>query len=112
MQWALIVSGSQSVVTELVITMARVGENQQRLIEKDLFGFCLSDGMFFGALPSVTVVPLKANKGRPVDHGCILSSYTDTQQRAHKSLQWTCGKVTHFAKSKMRAIAARHCTLR
>jgi hypothetical protein len=46
MQWALIVCGSQSVVTKFVVTVVRVGENQQRLIKEDLLGFRLGDSMF------------------------------------------------------------------
>ena len=45
--------------TLLDVTVFGILENEQRIVEEDTFGFCLTDVTFVGTLAAVAIVPLK-----------------------------------------------------
>ena len=66
------VCAAKGMQSQLLNTVADILNHQQRLIEKHLFSFTLTDVVFLNALATVTLVPLKAYDARQIDHFCIL----------------------------------------
>lgn len=58
------------------IRMSRIVGDDQRPIEKDLLGFGRRHVMLRGILGAIAVIPVEANDPIPIDHPCILPSYT------------------------------------
>ena len=76
MKWAFIIGFTQCVKTRLLLAMLGVRQYQQWLIKEHFFGLGLADIVLFVTLASITFIPVKADYLRPVNHACILSSYT------------------------------------
>src|SRR5690606_21165842 len=84
MEFSIIVSFSQSVVSRFFLAMRDVFQKKQRQIEEDLLGFRLDNTMFFFAFSGVSIIPVKACDLRKFNHLCILPTYTSEASRDNK----------------------------
>src|SRR3977135_1650779 len=68
MEQAILSRLSQCIKTPLALTMLRILDNEQRIVEEYAFRFGLTDVMFIRALAAVPVVPVKTHDLVKVDH--------------------------------------------
>jgi hypothetical protein len=70
-----------------------IGEHQQRLVEKDLLGFCLTNPVPVHTLARVSGVPLKAFAPRQIDHRVYMTHIYNSGQ-LWNSMIWSRCAVT------------------
>lgn len=73
MQTPLILRTAKGVEACLNLTVPDIGEQQQRLVEKDLLGFRLTDPVFVCTLARVSWIPLKALTLCQINHGLYMT---------------------------------------
>jgi hypothetical protein len=76
MQQPSVITLSQGVVSRFILAMFLVSQNQQGLVKKHLLSFKAANRMFFRAFSLVSSIPVKAGNLLPINHFCILPSYT------------------------------------
>ena len=114
MQLSGIIGHTKSMKSPLFLTMPGIFQYQEWLVKENLLCFGLANAVFVHALARVPLAPLKAGYLGPVDHECILPSYTgrrpDGLQVGSAETGALCGG---FAKSVLRTglgapVAATH----
>ena len=76
MQQPSLITYSQGVVSRFVLAVFLVCQNQQGLVKKHLLSFKAANSMFFLIFSLVSSIPVKASNLLPINHFCILLSYT------------------------------------
>src|SRR4030081_1939897 len=78
MEQAILSRLSQCIKTPLSLTMLRILDNEQRIVEEYAFRFGLTDVMFIRTLAAVAVVPVKTHDLVKVDH-CVYAQYIQSE---------------------------------
>jgi hypothetical protein len=78
MEQAILSCLSQRIKTPLSLTMLRILDNEQRIVEEYAFRFGLTDVMFIRTLAAVAVVPVKTHDLVKVDH-CVYAQYIQSE---------------------------------
>ena len=94
MEFPIIISFAQSVLSRFHLAMRDVVQKKQWLIEEDLLGFRLDNTMFFCAFSGITDIPVKACNQRKFNHMCILPTYTSVASHDNKLLLSDQGKLS------------------
>jgi len=76
MQQPAFIGSAQSVKMLFLPAVSFIQQKQERLLEENLLGLCLADIVLIETLAGVYLVPIEAFDCSPIDHMCILSSYT------------------------------------
>ena len=87
MQQSGLIALTQSVEARLILTMLLISQYQQWLVKKRLFSLKSANRVFFHAFTLISSVPVKARNLLPIDHFCILPSYTSKSSANKISLQ-------------------------
>jgi len=71
MQLPSFVSLSECVITRFINAVRHVHQNQQRIIEENLFGLEQVSPMLPGTLVKIAIIPLKTRYWRKINYCCI-----------------------------------------
>jgi hypothetical protein len=89
-----IIGFAQSVASRFLLTVSAVVQKKQRLVKENLLCFGLDNVMLLRAFSGISIIPVKANYLRQVNHVCILSSYTLVANSDNKLFLSDQGKLS------------------
>jgi hypothetical protein len=92
-QTPAIICPAQSVNARFNLAVSYIGQQQQRLVEKDLLRFGLTDPVLVHALVRVSRIPLKALGLCQIDHELYMSQIYNICQSQNIAL-WSGGAIT------------------
>ena len=94
MELPTIIGFAQSVASRFLLTVRAVVHKKQRLVKENLLGFGLDNVVLLRAFSGISIIPVKADYLRQVNHARILSSYTSVASSDNKLFLSDQGKLS------------------